>query len=103
MAREEIFGPVLVMIPYDSEEEAIAMANDTPYGLAGYVQSGDIEHARAVGRRIRAGNMHSTVPPAATMCPSAASSSPATDASGAPTALRTTSKSRRWRASRPDG
>jgi aldehyde dehydrogenase (NAD+) len=37
------------MIPYDSEEEAIAMANDTPYGLAGYVQSGDIEHARARG------------------------------------------------------
>jgi aldehyde dehydrogenase (NAD+) len=58
VAREEIFGPVLVMIPYDSEDEAIAMANDTPYGLAGYVQSGDIEHARAVGRRIRAGNIH---------------------------------------------
>jgi hypothetical protein len=46
IAREEIFGPVLAMIPYDTEEEAIAMANDTPYGLAGYVQSGDIEHAR---------------------------------------------------------
>ena len=58
IAREEIFGPVLVMIPYDSEEEAIAMANDTPYGLAGYVQSGDIEHARDVARRIRAGNLH---------------------------------------------
>jgi aldehyde dehydrogenase (NAD+) len=58
VAREEIFGPVLVMIPYDSEDEAIAMANDTPYGLAGYVQSGDIEHARAVARRIRAGNIH---------------------------------------------
>lgn len=58
IAREEIFGPVLVMIPYESEEEAIAMANDTPYGLAGYVQSADIEHARQVGRRIRAGNIH---------------------------------------------
>ena len=58
IAREEIFGPVLVMIPYASEEEAIAMANDTPYGLAAYVQSGDIEHARAVARRIRAGNIH---------------------------------------------
>jgi aldehyde dehydrogenase (NAD+) len=57
IAREEIFGPVLAMIPYESEEEAIAMANDTPYGLAGYV-SGEIEHARRVARRIRAGNLH---------------------------------------------
>jgi aldehyde dehydrogenase (NAD+) len=58
IAREEIFGPVLAMLPYETEEEAIAMANDTPYGLAGYVQSGDIEHARRVARRIRAGNVH---------------------------------------------
>jgi aldehyde dehydrogenase (NAD+) len=58
IAREEIFGPVLVMIPYDSEDEAIRVANDTPYGLAGYVQSGDIEHARRVASRIRAGNVH---------------------------------------------
>jgi aldehyde dehydrogenase (NAD+) len=58
VAREEIFGPVLVMIPYDTEEEAIRVANDTPYGLAGYVQSEDINHARAVASRIRAGNVH---------------------------------------------
>lgn len=58
IAREEIFGPVLVMIPYASEEEAIRIANDTPYGLAGYVQSGDIDHARRVASRIRAGNIH---------------------------------------------
>jgi aldehyde dehydrogenase (NAD+) len=58
IAREEIFGPVLAMIPYDNEEEAIRIANDTPYGLAGYVQSGDIEHARKVAARIRAGNVH---------------------------------------------
>jgi len=58
IAREEIFGPVLVMIPYESEEEAIRIANDTPYGLAGYVQSGDIGHARKVAARIRAGNVH---------------------------------------------
>lgn len=58
IAREEIFGPVLVMIPYETEEEAIAIANDTPYGLAGYVQSEDIEHARKVAARIRAGNVH---------------------------------------------
>jgi len=58
IAREEIFGPVLTMIPYDSEEEAIRIANDTPYGLAGYVQSSDMDHARAVAAKIRAGNIH---------------------------------------------
>ena len=58
IAREEIFGPVLVMIPYETEEEAVRIANDTPYGLAGYVQSQDIDHARAVAARIRAGNVH---------------------------------------------
>ena len=58
VAAEEIFGPVLAMIPYETEEEAIRIANDTPYGLAGYVQSGDIGHAREVASRIRAGNVH---------------------------------------------
>ncbi|MBP6683659.1 MAG: aldehyde dehydrogenase family protein [Halioglobus sp.] len=58
IAREEIFGPVLAILPYDSEEEAIRIANDTPYGLAGYVQSENIEHARAVASRIRAGNVN---------------------------------------------
>ena len=58
VAQQEIFGPVLVMIPYDTEEEAIQIANDTPYGLAGYVQSGALDHARAVATRIRAGNVH---------------------------------------------
>ena len=58
IAREEIFGPVLCMIPYETEEDAIRMANDTVYGLSGYVQSGDIEHARKVASRIRAGNVH---------------------------------------------
>ncbi len=57
VAREEIFGPVLVMIGYDDEEQAIAVANDTPYGLAGYVQSGDLDHARQVASRIRAGQV----------------------------------------------
>ena len=46
------------MIPYQDDEEAILVANDTPYGLAGYVQSENIEHARAVAARIRAGNVH---------------------------------------------
>ena len=57
IAREEIFGPVLTMIPYETEDEAIDIANDTAYGLAGYVQSGDMSHARDVASRIRAGNV----------------------------------------------
>ena len=55
IAREEIFGPVLAMIPFDDEEEAIRIANDTPYGLAAYVQSGDPDRLRRVARRLRAG------------------------------------------------
>ncbi len=62
IAREEIFGPVLAILPYRDEEEAIAMANDTVYGLAAYVQSGSPEHARAVGARMRAGNVHLNYP-----------------------------------------
>ena len=58
IAREEIFGPVLVMIPFGDEAEAIAIANDSPYGLAGYVQSGDLARARRVARHIRAGSVH---------------------------------------------
>ncbi|HTP76554.1 MAG TPA: aldehyde dehydrogenase family protein [Rhizomicrobium sp.] len=58
IAREEIFGPVLCMLPYDSEEDAIRMANDTVYGLSGYVQSGDLAHARKVASRLRTGNVH---------------------------------------------
>jgi len=58
IAREEIFGPVLSILPYESETQAIEIANDTVYGLSGYVQSGDLEHARDVARQIRAGNVH---------------------------------------------
>ncbi|WP_377290502.1 aldehyde dehydrogenase family protein [Rhizobium sp. SG2393] len=58
IAREEVFGPVLVLIPFDTEEEAIAVANDTPYGLAAYVQSGDLERAQRVAARLRAGMVH---------------------------------------------
>jgi len=58
IAREEIFGPVLSIIPYDSEDDAIRIANDTHYGLSGYVMSGDIERARRVAKRIRSGNVH---------------------------------------------
>jgi aldehyde dehydrogenase (NAD+) len=56
IAKEEIFGPVLSIIKYDSEDEAIHIANDTEYGLAGYVQ-GEISHANEVARKIRAGQV----------------------------------------------
>lgn len=58
IAREEIFGPVLSILPYKSEDEAISIANDTIYGLSSYVTSGDPEHARQVARQIRAGMVH---------------------------------------------
>lgn len=58
IAREEIFGPVLCILPYEDEDEAIRIANDTEYGLSGYVQSSDINHARDVANKIRAGNIH---------------------------------------------
>ena len=56
IAKEEIFGPVLVMIKYNNEEDAIKIANDTEYGLAGYVQ-GEPGHAKEVARKIRAGQV----------------------------------------------
>ena len=58
IAREEIFGPVLSILPYRDEEDAIRIANDTPYGLSGYVTSGNIERARKVASRLRTGNVH---------------------------------------------
>jgi aldehyde dehydrogenase (NAD+) len=57
IAREEIFGPVLSILPYDSEDDAVRIANDTPYGLSGGVQGGDTERAKAVARRIRTGQI----------------------------------------------
>jgi aldehyde dehydrogenase (NAD+) len=58
IAREEIFGPVLCIIPFENEDDAVRIANDTPYGLSGFVTSGDIERARRVAKRIRSGNVH---------------------------------------------
>lgn len=58
IAREEIFGPVLSIIPYEDEDDAIRIANDTPYGLSGYVSSGDLERARRVASRMRTGMVH---------------------------------------------
>ena len=62
IAREEIFGPVLSILPYESEAEVIARANDTPYGLASYVQSGSLERARKVAAQMRSGNVYINYP-----------------------------------------
>jgi aldehyde dehydrogenase (NAD+) len=58
IAREEIFGPVLSIIPYEDENDAVRIANDSPYGLSGFVTSGNLERARRVAKRIRSGNVH---------------------------------------------
>ena len=58
IAREEIFGPVLCILPYEDEDDAVRIANDSPYGLSGFVTSGNVERARQVAKRIRAGNVH---------------------------------------------
>jgi len=58
IAREEIFGPVLVLIPYEDEDDAVEIANDTVYGLSAYVSGGDLDRARSVGSRLLAGNVH---------------------------------------------
>ncbi len=57
IAREEIFGPVLSIIPFDSEEEAIEIANDTEYGLSGSVWAGTQEHAIEIAQRLRTGQV----------------------------------------------
>jgi len=62
IAREEIFGPVLSIIPYDTEQQAVEIANDTVYGLAAYVQSGNPEHARKIARQLRAGQINVNYP-----------------------------------------
>ncbi|HNP63120.1 MAG TPA: aldehyde dehydrogenase family protein [Woeseiaceae bacterium] len=58
IAREEIFGPVLSIIPYEDEDDAIRIANDTPYGLSGYVSSGDFGRARKIAAQMRTGMVH---------------------------------------------
>jgi aldehyde dehydrogenase (NAD+) len=62
IAREEIFGPVVSIMPYETEEDAIAEANNTVYGLAAYIQSGDLEHAKRVAARMRAGTVYLNAP-----------------------------------------
>ncbi|WP_230533967.1 aldehyde dehydrogenase family protein [Microvirga roseola] len=58
IAREEVFGPVLAIIPYESEEDAIVIANDTVYGLSSYVTTRDPQRARDIARRLRTGMVH---------------------------------------------
>jgi len=62
IAREEIFGPVLAIMPYDTEAEAIEIANESEFGLAAYLQSANLPHARAVARQLRAGQVHINYP-----------------------------------------
>ncbi|HEY4164750.1 MAG TPA: aldehyde dehydrogenase family protein, partial [Dongiaceae bacterium] len=69
IAREEIFGPVLSIMPYESEDQAIEIANDTVYGLSANIESKDIEHARKVARRIRAGQVKINYPAWDTFAP----------------------------------
>jgi acyl-CoA reductase-like NAD-dependent aldehyde dehydrogenase len=57
IAQQEIFGPVLSILPYDTEDEAVAIANDTIYGLAGAVWGADVDRAEAVARRLRTGQV----------------------------------------------
>ena len=58
IAREEIFGPVLSIMAYDDEAHAVTIANDTPFGLAAYIESADLARAQAMARRVRAGMIH---------------------------------------------
>jgi aldehyde dehydrogenase (NAD+) len=69
IAREEIFGPVLSILPYKDEADAVRLANDTVYGLAAYVQSGDLQHARRVAAEMRAGNVFVNYPASDTAAP----------------------------------
>ena len=68
VSREEIFGPVLAILPYDSLDDAVRMANDTPYGLAAYI-AGPVEDARPVARRLRAGTVNLNYPAWDTFAP----------------------------------
>ncbi len=69
IAREEIFGPVIAILPYKNEEEVIRLANETIYGLAAYVQAGNVDHGRKVAAQMRAGNVHLNYPVGDTAAP----------------------------------
>lgn len=69
IAQEEIFAPVLVVIPYESDDDAIAIANDTPYGLHGYVFSSDVDRAKRVASQIDAGRVSVNAAPHEPLAP----------------------------------
>ena len=69
IAQEEIFGPVLCIISYETIDEAVAIANDTVYGLGAHVQSQNLDLARAVASRIRSGQVHLNYPAWDSMAP----------------------------------
>jgi aldehyde dehydrogenase (NAD+) len=69
IARDEIFGPVLSIVSYDSEEQAIEIANDTTYGLAGYVHAGSLDRARQFASKIRAGRIYLNGAPSDAVAP----------------------------------
>ena len=69
IAREEIFGPVLCILPFGSEDEAVALANDSPYGLSGAVWADSIEQAAHIGRRLRTGSVHLNGAPSDLLAP----------------------------------
>jgi len=58
IAKEEIFGPVLSILGYEDEDDAVQIANASPFGLAAYVESADLERSRAIARRLRVGMVH---------------------------------------------
>jgi aldehyde dehydrogenase (NAD+) len=62
IAREEVFGPVLCILPYDNEEQLIALANDSDYGLSAYIASASMERASRIARRLRAGQVQINYP-----------------------------------------
>jgi aldehyde dehydrogenase (NAD+) len=92
IAREEIFGPVLSIMSYDTEDEAIEIANDTPFGLAGFVQSGTLTALALSPTAFAPGASISTVRLSTAACPSVATSSPATGASSAFSDLKNISR-----------
>jgi acyl-CoA reductase-like NAD-dependent aldehyde dehydrogenase len=69
IAREEIFGPVLSILSYTSDDEAVSIANDTSYGLSNYVASADLDRARAIATRLESGMVHINYASLDTMAP----------------------------------
>ena len=94
IAQEEIFGPVLCVMPYATEEEAVAIANDTVFGLGGHVQSSDLERARRTARQVRSGQVHINHPAWDAHAAFGATNSPAMGANMASSGWKSASRPR---------